>query len=345
MQLCDTRKLSQDTQEALRKRAIKLVVVDFKTVKEAAHAVGVLRTSVYRWLTAYRVKGEAGLVKKRRGRRAGDQPRLSALQCKIIQRFITDKCPEQLKMPFALWTRQSVQHLINHCFGIKLAESTVGAYLRSWGYTAQKPLRRYYERQPQRIEKWLKEEYPAIVSRAKTEDAEIQWGDETGLCSTCQVGKSYAPQGKTPILNQQGKRFSVSMISTVTNRGALRFMVYEGGMNITIFLTFLRRLIKGQDRKIFLIVDNLKVHHGNKVQSWASKNKDAIELFFLPPYAPEYNPDEYLNNTVKQRTHRKKMSKNQKELSGHLRSTLAQLQKEPETIRNLFRAPAVQYAA
>lgn len=345
MQLGDTRKLGQDTLEALRKRAIKLVVVDHKPVREAAQALGVLRTSVYRWLKAYRIKGESGLAKKRRGRRAGDQSKLSAFQCKIIQRFITDKSPEQLKMPFALWTRQSVQHLIEHCFSIKLAESTVGAYLRSWGYTAQKPLRRYYERQPQRIEKWLTEEYPAIVSRAKEENAEIQWGDETGLCSTCQVGKSYAPAGKTPVLLQKGKRFSVSMISTITNRGALRFMVYEGGMNIAIFLIFLRRLIKGQKRKVFLIIDNLKVHHGKLVQSWVNKHKNAIELFFLPPYAPEYNPDEYLNNAVKGRTHRQKMSKNQKELSGHLHSTLAQLQKEPDTIRNLFQVPAVRYAA
>lgn len=345
MQLGDTRKLSQDTQEALRKRAIKLIIEDQKPVKYAAQALGVLRTSIYRWLAAYRQKGEEGIIKKRRGRRTGDQAVLTAFHCKIIQRFITDKCPEQLKMPFALWTRQTVQHLIEHCFGIKLAESTVGAYLRSWGYTAQKPLRRAYERQPQRIEKWLKEEYPMIASRAKTENAEIQWGDETGLCSTCQVGKSYAPEGKTPILNLKGKRFSVSMISTVTNRGGFRFMVYEGGLNIAIFLTFLRRLIKGQERKIFLILDNLKVHHANKVKSWVQNHQNAIELIFLPPYAPEYNPDEYLNNTVKQRTHRKKMSRSQEELSGHLRSTLAQLQKEPETIRNLFKAPSVLYAA
>ena len=125
-----------------------------------------------------------------------------------------------------------------------------------------------------------------IASRATMENAEIQWGDETGVCSTCQVGKSYAPIGKTPVINQKGKRFSVSMISTVTNRGALRFMIYEGGMNIGIFLKFLRRLIKRQERKIFLIVDNLKVHHGKKVRSWVDQHKDAIELFYLPPYAP-----------------------------------------------------------
>ena len=122
-------------------------------------------------------------------------------------------------------------------------------------------------------------------------------------------------------------------------------MIYEGGMNIEIFLTFLRRLIKGQARKIFLIVDNLKVHHGKKVSAWLALHKSEIELFYLPPYAPEYNPDEYLNNTVKQRTHREKMSRTPKELKGHLRSTLAELQKEQETIRNLFKVPAVQYAA
>jgi transposase len=345
MQLGDARKLGQDTQEALRKRAIKLVEVDHKRVDETADVLGVARGTVQKWLKVYRTQGEAGIVKKRRGRRQGEQPMLSAVQCKIIQRFITDKCPDQLKLPFALWTRMSVGYLIQHCFGIKLAESTVGAYLRSWGYTAQKPLRRSYQQQPQRIEKWLKEEYPAIATRAKIEGAEIQWGDEAGVCSTCQVIKTYAPKGKTPVLRQPGRRFSMSMISTVTNRGALKFMVYEGGLNVAIFLRFLGRLIKYQRKKVFLILDNLKVHHAKKVQSWIDKHLESIELFFLPSYAPEYNPDEYLNNAVKQRTHREKMSRDQKELTKHLRSTLAGLQKEPDTIKNLFQAPSVRYAA
>lgn len=345
MELGDARKLSQDTQEALRKRAIKLVEVDRKHVGETASMLGVARGTVHKWLKVYRSQGEVGIAKKRRGRRLGEQAMLSKLQCKIIQRFITDRCPDQLKMPFALWTRKSVGHLIKLCFGIKLAQSTVGVYLRSWGFTAQKPLHRSYEQQPKRIEKWLKEEYPAIEKRAKAENAEIQWGDEAGVCSTCQVIKTYAPKGKTPVLKQPGKRFSVSMISTVTNRGTLKFMVYEGGLNVEIFLKFLKRLIKYQDKKVFLILDNLKVHHAKKVQSWIKDHQKSIELFFLPSYAPEYNPDEYLNNTVKQRTHNEKMSKNQDELSKHLRSTLARLQKEPETIRNLFLAPSVRYAA
>jgi transposase len=345
MQLGDARKLSQDTQEALRKRAINLVITKRKPVREVADAIGVARWTVYKWLTAYKSHGDSGIAKKRRGRRIGEQPALTTTQCKIIQRFITDKCPDQLKMPFVLWTRQAVQHLIHHCFGIKLARRTVGNYLHSWGYTVQKPLRRSYERQPQRIERWMKEEYPAIASRAKEENAEIQWGDETGLCSTCQVGRSYAPKGKTPILRQMGRRFSVSMISTVTNRGALRFMVYNGGLNVSIFLKFLKRLVKSRAGKILLILDNLKVHHAKIVQAWVSKNKESIELFFLPPYAPEYNPDEYLNNTVKQRTHREKMPRTQEDLARGLRSTLAGLQKEPETIRSLFNAPEVRYAA
>ncbi len=345
MELGDARKLGQDTQEAQRKRAIKSIEVDHKRVDETAAALGVARGTVQKWLKKYRTQGEAGIAKKRRGRKLGEQRMLSTVQCKIIQRFIIDKCPDQLKFPFALWTRKSVRNLIQHCFGIKLAQSTVGAYLRSWGFTSQKPLRRSSQQQPQRVEKWLKEEYPAIATRAKTEDAEIQWGDEAGVCSTCQVIKSYAPKGKTPVLRQPGSRFSMSMMSTVTNRGALKFMVYEGGLNVAIFLKFLGRLIKNQKKKIFLILDNLKVHHAKKVQSWIENHKESIELFFLPSYAPEYNPDEYLNNVVKQRTHREKMSRNQEELSRHLRSTLAKLQKEPVTIRNLFRAPSVRYAA
>lgn len=345
MQLGDARKLSQDAQEALRIRAVKLVTDDRKPVREVAKIMGVARWSVYKWLAVFRKQGEQAIAKKRRGRRQGERSALSKAQCNIIQRFIKDRCPDQLKMPFALWTREAVQHLIHDCFSVKLHISTVGNYLRAWGYTAQKPLRRSYAQQPQRIERWLKEEYPAIASRAKAEDAEIHWGDESGVCSSCQVGTSYAPKGKTPVIKQAGKRFSVSMISTITNQGGLRFMVYDGGLNMTVFLQFLKRLIQNRGKKVFLILDNLKVHHGKKVKEWVANHKDGIELFFLPPYAPEYNPDEYLNNTVKKRTHRQKMSVDQEGLSRHVRSTLSGLQKEPETIKNLFRAPKVFYAA
>lgn len=345
MQLGDARKLSQDVQEALRKRAVRLVTITRKPVREVADIIGVARWTVYKWLAAVRLHGEQAIVKKRRGRSKGSQSALSNAQCKFIQRFITDRCPDQLKMPFALWTREAVGHLIHHCFGIKLHIATVGKYLNHWGYTPQRPLRRAYAQNPEKIARWLKEEYPAIAVRAKIESAEIHWGDESGIRSDCQVTTSYAPKGKTPVLKQPGRRFSVNMISTITNRGALRFMVYDGGFNISIFLKFLQRLIQKQDRKIFLILDNLKVHHGKKVQSWVAKHKDKIELFFLPPYAPEYNPDEYLNNAVKTRTHRQRMSRNQDELASHVRLTLAGLQKEPETIKNLFKAPAVFYAA
>lgn len=345
MQLGDARKLSQDAQEALRKRAIRLVNVNRKPVREVADILGVARWTVYKWLTAVSLHGEQAIVKKRRGPKKGDRAALSPAQCKIIQRFITDRCPDQLKMPFALWTREAVQHLIHQCFGVKLHIATIGKYLKRWGYTAQRPLRRSYTQNPEKITRWLKEEYPAIAAQAKAENAEIHWGAESGIRSDCQVSTSYAPKGKTPVLKQPGRRFAVNMISTITNRGALRFMVYDGSFNISVFLKFLRRLIQKQDRKIFLILDNLKLHHGKKVQAWIAKHKDKIELFFLPPYAPEYNPDEYLNNAVKGRTHRRKMSKNQEELARHVRSVLAKPQKEPKTIRNLFQAPAVLYAA
>lgn len=345
MQLTDARKLSQDAQEALRQRAIKLVVVNKKSVREVAEVIGVARWSIYKWLASFRKDGATAIAKKRRGPRTGDRAALSKAQSVIIQRLIKDRCPDQLKMPFALWTRDAVRALIHKCFGIKLHKKTVGTYLRSWGYSPQKPLRRAYAQNPEKIQRWLKEEYPTIIDRAKKENAEIQWSDESGISSDCQVGTTFAPIGKTPVVKQPGRRFSVSMISTVTNQGSLRFMVYEGGLNIDIFLKFLKRLIWGQKRKVFLILDNLKVHHGKRVQSWVEKHKEAIELFFLPPYAPEYNPDEYLNNTVKRRIHQEKMSKDQQELFDQVRSTLAGLQKEPETIKNLFKAPKVLYAA
>ena len=163
--------------------------------------------------------------------------------------------------------------------------------MHAWGFTAQRPIRRATERNETEIKAWLATEYPAIVKRAKAEKAEIQWADKTGLSNQANYGKSFAPQGRTPVIPRPAARFSQSMISSLTNLGALRFMIYDGALNANIFLRFLRRLIKDAKSKIFLIVDNLRVHHATIVTAWVADNSDKIELFFLPPNAPEHNPD------------------------------------------------------
>jgi transposase len=259
--------------------------------------------------------------------------------------MIKDRCPDQLKLPFALWTREAVGNLIEHQFGIKLAIRSVGNYLKRWGFTPQKPLRRAYERQEKAVKIWLEETYPKIAARAKAEKVEIHWGDEAGFRSDHQTGTSYSPRGQTPVVRSTGKRFRINMISTVTNKGTLRFMLFEESFTAKVFLNFLRRLIKNSPTKIFLIVDNIKVHHAKQVQKWREQNKDKIELFFLPPYSPELNPDELLNQDVKSNAVGRKRARTPQELKSNLSQYLFGTQKCPDIVRSYFRKSELQYAA
>ena len=305
MEKRDARKISSEAQYELRCRCLRMLRQGMKQV-EVASILEVSRTSVVRWWRNYRQEGMNGLKQKTRGRRHGQKRRLDREQERSIQRMLVDKTPDQLKLPFALWTRKAVQEAIAQHYDVKLPIRTVGEYLHRWGFTPQKPVKKSYEQQPERVKKWLDEEYPGIARKAREEGAEILWGDETGISSEDNRGRGYAPKGQTSVVYGPGKRFSASMISAINNQGKMRFMVYEGALRVDTFLKFLRRVIKDTGRKIFIIVDNLRVHHAKKVQKWVEKHKDRIEIFFLPPYSPEHNPDEYMNQDVKAHMRKKR---------------------------------------
>ena len=270
-----------------------------KTRVEAAAAVGVNRRFVGEWVEAVRRSGEAALAGGRRGRRPGEQKPLTPRQERKIRRLIADRCPDQLKLPFALWTREAVGALVARETGVRLSASALGRTLRGWGFTAQRPARRATERREPAVQAWLRREYPAIARRAKAEGAEIHWAGETGLSNQANYGRSFAPRGRTPVLPRPAARVSQSMISSLTNRGTLRFMVYDGALTAAAFLVFLRRLAKGAERKLFVVVDSLRAHRARQVTARVRANAGRIELFYLPPYAPEHNPDEFLNSDAK----------------------------------------------
>lgn len=345
MELGDARKLTQEAQESLRLRAVRAVMKEGRTCTEAAKLFGVARGTVSRWVSSYKQGTESALRKKKRGRRSADMRYLKPHQCATIVNVIRDRCPDQLKFPFALWTREAVRHLIKKMFGIRLALNTVGNYLKRWGFTAQKPLRRAYQRQDSAVKKWLEETYPKIAGRAKKEKAEIHWGDEAGFHSDHQTGTSYSLKGQTPIIQSTGKRFKTNMISTITNRGTLRFMMFDESFTTDVFINFLGRLIWKSKAKIFLILDNHKVHHAYKVQDWVKSHKDKIELFFLPPYCPALNPDELLNQDVKSNAVGRKRAKTLPELKRNLRLSLFGTQKSPHIIKSYFLKAEVKYAA
>lgn len=339
----DTRKLSPQTQEQLRKQAIRLKKGG-KKIFEIAEIVGVHRNAVSIWWKKYQVEGIKGIKAKKRGRKQGEQRTLSLEQEREIQRLITDKTPDQLKLVFALWTRQAVQELIKSRFSIVMPIRTVGEYLKRWGFTPQKPLKRAYEQRPAEVKKWLNEEYPSIAARAKKEGAEIHWGDETGVRSDCQHGLSYAPKGKTPVICLSARRTTTNMISTVTNQGKVRFMVYQETMTAKLLIKFMNKLIKDADRKVFLILDNLRVHHARKVRAWLEEQKGKIEVFYLPAYSPELNPDEYLNCDLKAGVHSKPPARDTKGLRKKVISHMRKLQKMPSRIKKYFKHPKIAYA-
>ena len=199
-----------------------------------------------------------------------------------IVKILKDRHPDQLKLPFYLWTREAVCQFIEHRFDIKLSVWTVGRYLKGWGFTPQKPLRRAYEQNDQATQHWLKEKYPSIRRQATQEKARIYWGDEMGLRSDDTVGRSYGKVGKTPIIPGTGQRFGCSTISAITNQGQLNFMVFKGSFNNHVFLNYLKRLIKQAKQKVFLIVDRHPVNRANKVKTLVEKNSNNIRIFYLP---------------------------------------------------------------
>ena len=338
----DARKVGADAQYEKRITAMK-AVLDGMSHQKAASLVGVTRQSVTEWVKRYKEVGWSGLKIGKRGRRKGRA--IASHQAANICNTIKDKCPDQLRLFGCLWTAASVGALIKKRFGITYSRRHVQRLLKHWGYTPQKPIRRAYEQDPVAVKHWLEKEYPKIRRRAKRENALIYWEDETGARSDYNAGRSYGERGHTPVIADTGKRFGCNVISALTNRGDLNFMVFTGRFDTGVFMTFLKRLIKHTDRKVFLIADGHPSHKAKKVRAWIEKNKNRIEIFFLPPYSPELNPDEYLNNDIKQNAVGRQRAQTQDELVTNIRGHLRRRQKQPNVVSRFFRHKDVKYAA
>jgi len=341
----DARTLTPKQQETLRKTAVRMVYQEDYTQRAAAQAVGVSRQEVCGWCRKYEKHGMSALEAQARGRKAGEKTLLQPWQAAQIVKAITDKTPDQLKLPFVLWTRAAVRDYIEEKYGICLKLNTMGNYLKRWGFTPQKPVTRAYEQNPKAVAKWMEEDYPVIKNRAIKEDAVIYWGDETNVTNEMHHGRSYAPKGKTPVVKKVGKKIKINMISAVTNKGGLRWMSYTSTMTQTKYILFLARMIQSEPKKVFFIADNLSVHHGKRVRAWADKHSDKIELFFIPSYSPELNPDEYLNRDLKTNVHQAKAPRDLKQLKTNVRSFMSMLQKTPRRVAKYFNSSKLDYCS
>jgi len=344
MNTIDGRRLPAEAQEERRRAAVRMKEAG-STLAEINDSLGISESAICRTWKTYQKGGDTALRTGQRGRRTGEQRHLSADIEKRIQLKIIDRLPEQLKLDFALWTRDAVRQLIAQETGIDMPIRTVGEYLKRWGFTPQKPLKFAYERKPELVKKWMEKDYPEICKKAKREEGDVFWGDETGLRSGDVRGRGFAPKGKTPVIHTTAKYENLSMISAITNKGKVHWMIVDGAVNVDQFLEFLKGLIKHRHRKVFLVLDNLRVHHGKEITKWAKKNKKRIELFYLPAYSPDLNPDEHLNADLKQGVGSRAPSRSKQNLAKAAEEHLTMIKATPSRIREYFKDPAISYAA
>ena len=334
--------MSQAEQFQIRKSIIRLSDQGKKS-REIAEILDVSERHVNATKKAYRENGMAGIKEGKRGRRFGACRVLTPETEREIRKTIIDKTPDQVKVKGCMWTRNNIAEYIKREYKIAMPLSTLGYYLERWGFSVQRPTKRAYKQNPEQIEKWVKEEYPVISERAKAENADIYWGDETGVQNTADYLRGYAPVGQTPVVRVEAQKFKANMLSAVSNNGKVRFMIYEK-MEPDTLIDFMRRLVADTKRKVFLILDNLRTHHAKKVADWLLRHRDKIEVFFLPPYAPEYNPDEFLNSDLKRDIGTRPMPRTLGDIVKYVRSYMKSLQLNPSKTISFFKAPSVKYA-
>jgi transposase len=362
MKHVDMRKLAPAAQEERRRQVIGLRQSGVSYAAIAAQ-VGLSQTGVFDICQRFAAPGKKGLASGKRGRKPDEQRLLDATQERAIKRLICRHMPDELGLDFALWSREAVRALIRRQYGVRLAVRTTGKYLARWGFTAQKPLRRAYEQNPADVRHWLRHAYPAIVARARRARGVIFWGDETGLRADDVRGRSYAPPGKTPrlaippsyawrnlwpalpVVRPNHRRIGLGLISAVSNKGEVRWKVLNGAIKAPVLICFLQRLIRDAGRKVFLILDRLPVHRSAVVRDWLTRHKAQIEVFHLPSYSPELNPDEGLNADLKQHITRKAPLRSKQALKQAAISHMHRLSKSPTRVRSFFHQKSMRYAA
>lgn len=342
MDKIDMRKLGYEGLRTLRDQVIRHKKKGLQG-KEIAGLMGISESQVSRIWSSYRKGGVTAITPKVRGRKTGEQTLLSKEKEAEIRKIIIDRTPDQLKMSFLLWTRTAISQLIHSKYGIVMSERCVTNYLQRWGFSCQRPTKRAYCQDNVKVDRFMKEEYPAIAQRAKEEKAEIYWGDETGIDNQQNRQRGFAPKGQPPVLKVETRPERVNMMAAINNYGKVRFMFYEANMNQQRLMEFMRRMIRDVSRKVYLILDNLKVHHGKMVRHWLEKNKDRIEVFYLPSYSPELNPDEYLNQALKQDVHKGINPRTKADIRHKSQSFMRRMQRKPNRIKAFFRHPKLAY--
>ena len=339
MEKLDGRKISREALEEIRIRAVKQVE-DGASPEDVIAALGMHRSCIYEWLALYR---EGGVEALRSRKAPGKAPKLDGKQMRELYGLITGFNPQQLNFEFALWTRAMVRELIRDHFGVRLSEVSVGRLLRKIGLSPQKPLYRASQRDESLVDHWREMAFPEIQKEAKKCGAQVYFADEASVRSDYHSGTTWAPVGETPVVESSGARFGVNLISAVSPSGSFRFMAIEGKMNAGVFIEFLKRLLAGSTRAIFLIVDGHPVHKSRAVKEYVAKTGGRLRLFVLPPYSPHLNPDEWAWAWLKKHQLGRRTVGSKDEFTAMVKRQLRRLQKLPEIVKGFFRDPNLAY--
>ena len=340
----DSRTLSPAAQYEIRRQAIKLYQSGHSYIS-IGEKLEVHRNTIGKWVDRFKAGGMKSLAVNKRGPKEGTTMQLSATEQQSIRKQLIEKEPDQLKLPFALWTREAVGLLIKKETEQNLDLRQVGRYLKRWGFTPQRPAKQAYQRCDKKVAKWIDEEYPTIKEQAEHENAEIHWADETGIKSHNHRGRGFAPKGNTPVRKHNAQYEKVNMISSVTNQGKLRFMCYDGSFTYQVFHQFLSKLITDSDgRKVIVIVDNLRVHHSKVIKRWLKIYRRFIEVYYLPSYSPDLNPDEFLNCDLKTELAKRPERRQKGQWRPTVEKTMQNLASKPDRVASYFQAESIRYA-
>lgn len=317
-----------------------------KSYTEIGDIVGAHPITVGKWIRSWKKSGLRQLKNvDKGGRPVGSCRHLSPPEEAQIKKDLVDHCPDQLKLPFALWTRQAVKLHIKSLFGIDMPIRTVGEYLKRWGGTPQKPVKRAYQRNDVAVQNWLENKFPDIKKQAKAEGADIFWGDETGIRNDDSKGRSYSPKGKTPVQKVNPVPEKINMVSAISNQGKVHFMFYKDIMTVQKLIEFMERIISCNERKVFLILDNLRVHHSKLLDDFLHEHAAFIKVFHLPSYSPDLNPDEYLNRDLKSNLNNKPLGRAKGKIEEHAKAYMDDVSRNPDHIAKLFHAESVLYVS
>lgn len=338
----DGRKLDHKTLETLRKLAVRRVLEDGEKPSKVIRSLGLCRTSIYPWLRKAKKQGMHALDMRKA---CGPVPKLTIKQQEKVRRWIVGKDPRQHGFDFGLWTRKIVADMILEKFGVTMTLVGVGKMLARLNITPQRPLRRAYERDPEAVERWVKKDYPKLRQRAKKLGATIFFLDEAGFSSEPNLGRTYGAKGQTPVVHTTGQRQKINAISAVSAKGGFWSKTYTGSFNAGRFVEFLSDFRRGGRGKVFLVVDGHPSHRAKLVSRYIEKCQGALELHFLPPYAPDLNPDEFVWQHAKTNGVSKRPLKRNESLKERVEDDLQYIKANPKLVRSFFKAPSVAYAS